>query len=148
MNRVQYSKLLALERKEMLNQKEISDNWVKYIFLLLEETMQHCERNNILFSNLDEFQQVRSTVSSYSVHAIMLTSWIQTLLLRNIANDLRKLSNLLPFDIVYDPLDASAVVSFVLAQEGSDSLASKYGLDRPAEEIHAGERQIPCCQLS
>ena len=55
---MQYSKLLALERKEMLNQKEISDNWVKYIFLLLEETMQHCERNNILFSNLDEFQQV------------------------------------------------------------------------------------------
>lgn len=57
-NRVQYSKLLALERKEMLNQKEISDSWVKYVFLLLEVTMQHCQDKNILFNNLDEFQQV------------------------------------------------------------------------------------------
>ena len=35
-NRVQYAKLLALERKEMQNQKEISDIWVKYLYLLLE----------------------------------------------------------------------------------------------------------------
>lgn len=31
----QYNKLMALERKEMQNQKEISDIWVKYIYLLL-----------------------------------------------------------------------------------------------------------------
>ena len=57
-NRVQYSKLLALERKEILNQKEISDSWVKYIFLLLEVTMERCQDKNILFHNLDQFQQV------------------------------------------------------------------------------------------
>eukprot|EP01036_Dinobryon_divergens_P027893 gene27893-36747_t len=116
-NRVQYSKLLALERKEILNQKEISDSWVKYIFLLLEVTMERCQDKNILFHNLDEFQQ--------------------TLLLRSIANDLRKTSGLMPFDVIYDSFDASEIVSFVLSQEGEDSLAQKFGLQRPAEEIHA-----------
>lgn len=60
-NRVQYAKLLALERKEMANQKEISDCWVRYIFLLLETAMVHCQAGGILFSNLDEFQQVLDT---------------------------------------------------------------------------------------
>ena len=64
-NRVQYSKLLALERKEILNQKEISDSWVKYVFLLLEMTMQHCQDKNILFHNLDEFQQVSMFLFGY-----------------------------------------------------------------------------------
>jgi hypothetical protein len=39
LNRKQYQKLLALERKEMQHQKEISDTWVKYIYLLLESTL-------------------------------------------------------------------------------------------------------------
>ena len=56
--RMQYGKLLALERKEMQNQKDISDCWVRFIYLLLETTMRRCAQENILFSNLDEFQQV------------------------------------------------------------------------------------------
>ena len=34
--RRQYAKLLNMERRELQNQKEISDTWVKYIYLLLE----------------------------------------------------------------------------------------------------------------
>ena len=103
LNRKQYSKLLALERKEMLvhfmrsialysiykilfvyflfynipfniflalfhcsfrdtmlssqNQKEISDTWVKYIYLLLEVTLAKCGQEGVLFHNEDEFSQ-------------------------------------------------------------------------------------------
>lgn len=116
--RMQYGKLLTLERKEMQNQKDISDCWVRFIYLLLETTMRHCTDQNILFSNLDEFQQ--------------------TLLLRKMANELRKSANLLPFDVIYDPLDASAVVAYVASQKDSEgSMYSRFGLDRPADEIHA-----------
>jgi hypothetical protein len=71
----------------------------------------------------------------------------------------------MPFDVIYDSfgnslflivyetkfdflfimsicltiVDASEIVSFVLSQEGGDSLAQKFGLQRPAEEIHAGD---------
>jgi len=92
-NRKQYSKLLALERKEIQNQKEISDTWVKYIYLLLEVTLAHCKEKNILFHNEDQFSQ--------------------TLLLRRKANELRALINLPPYEVVYDPLDASAIVAFL-----------------------------------
>jgi len=116
--RMQYGKLLVLERKEMQNQKDISDCWVRFIYLLLETTMQHCKDESILFSNLDEFQQ--------------------TLLLRKKANELRKMANLLPFDVIYDPLDASAVVAFVASQKDQEeSMFTRFGLDRPADEIHA-----------
>ena len=53
----------------MQSQKEMSDNWVKYIYLLIESTLEHCMNNNILFHNLDEYSQ--------------------TLLLRQEANKLR-----------------------------------------------------------
>ena len=89
-NRKQYSKLLALERKEMQNQKEISDTWVKYVYLLLETTMGRCEKEDKLFFNLDQFAQ--------------------TMCLREVANDLRAEQGLPAYDVVYDPLDAEIIV--------------------------------------
>jgi hypothetical protein len=89
-NRKQYSKLLALERKEMANQKVISDIWVKYIYLLIESTLRTCEQDGVLFNNLDEFAQ--------------------TMILRKQANVLRAECGLPAYDVVYDPLDASTIV--------------------------------------
>jgi hypothetical protein len=110
-NRKQYSKLLAFERKEMQNQKEISDTWVKYIYLLLEVTMKHCNDENILFYNLDEFSQ--------------------TLLLRQKANDLRKQCNLPPYEVIYDPLDASVIVNRL----SLEPIGVEYGLSTAADEL-------------
>lgn len=78
-NRKQYAKLLTLERKEMLNQKEISDTWIKFVFLLIESTLQYCEENQKLFHNLDEYAQ--------------------TLLLREQANLLRSQCNLPSYEV-------------------------------------------------
>merc|ERR1711871_607965 len=89
-NRKQYSKLIALERKEMQNQKDISDIWVKYIYMLMEVTMAYCKKENILFHNEDTFSQ--------------------TLLLRKNANELRISCGLPSYEIVYDPVDAVAIV--------------------------------------
>ena len=115
--RKQYSKLLALERKEMQNQKEISDTWVKYIYLLLEVTMAHCKEKNILFHNEDQFSQ--------------------TLLLREKANELRALCNLPPYSVIYDPLDAAAIVSFLSAGESTAAKSSVLGatLDVPLADV-------------
>ena len=89
-NRKQYSKLLALERKEMSNQKAVSDTWIKYVYLVLESTMKRCEQDDTLFFNLDQFAQ--------------------TMLLREVANELRAEQNLPAYDVVYDPLDAEIIV--------------------------------------
>ena len=78
-NRKQYAKLMTLERKEMINQKEISDTWVKFVFLLLESTLQHCQENEKLFHNMDEYAQ--------------------TLLLRQQANMLRSQCNLPSYEV-------------------------------------------------
>lgn len=110
-NRKQYSKLLAFERKEMQNQKEISDTWVKYIYLLLEVTMKHCNDENILFYNLDEYSQ--------------------TLLLRQKANDLRKQCNLPPYEVIYDPLDASVIVNRL----SLEPIGVEYGLSSAADDL-------------
>lgn len=116
-NRKQYSKLLALERREMQNQKEISDTWVKYIYLLLEVTMAHCNQNNILFHNEDAFSQ--------------------TLLLRQKANDLRALCKLPAYEVVYDPLDASAIVDYLTNDESISAASSVLGvtIDVPLNDV-------------
>ena len=116
-NRKQYAKLLALERKEMQNQKDISDTWVKYIYLLLEITMHHCKENNILFHNEDQFSQ--------------------TLLLRKMANELRSLCNLPSYDVVYDPLDASAIISNLASGESPVLKSSILGatFDIPLSDV-------------
>ena len=80
-NRRQYSKLLGLERREMANQKAISDTWVKFVYLLLETTMAKCEADDTLFFNLDQFAQ--------------------TMLLREVANKLRADQGLPAYDVVY-----------------------------------------------
>ena len=107
-NRKQYSKLLALERKEIQNQKDISDTWVKYIYLLLEVTLAHCKEKNILFHNEDQFSQ--------------------TLILRQKANELRALCSLPPYEVVYDPLDASAIVAFLARGESAVAQSSVLGV--------------------
>lgn len=109
--RKQYAKLLALERKEIENQKQVSDTWVKYIYLLLEQTMSHCQQQNILFHNMDEFQQ--------------------TILLRQIANSLRKRCGLPEFEVVYDPLDASLIVDKL----SKEQIGVDVGITKPIDEI-------------
>jgi len=91
--RKQYSKLLSLERTEMQNQKMISSTWVKYVYLLLSITTAHCVDKGMLFNNMDEYQQ--------------------TLLLREKANELRSMAGLPPYPVIYDGLDASAIVEQV-----------------------------------
>lgn len=90
-NRKQYAKLMALERKELENQKNISDVWVKYIYMLLESTLASCKSKGVLFHNMDDFAQ--------------------TMLLREQANALRAQCSLPPYDVVYDPLDAAVIVA-------------------------------------
>ena len=78
-NRKQYAKLLSLERREMINQKDISDTWVKFVYLLLERSLAYCEEKEILFHNMDEYAQ--------------------TLLLRSQANIMRSSCNLPPYEV-------------------------------------------------
>ena len=101
----------------MQNQKDISDTWVKYIYLLLEITMHHCKENNILFHNEDQFSQ--------------------TLLLRKMANELRSLCSLPSYDVVYDPLDASAIISTLASGESPVVKSSILGatLDIPLSDV-------------
>lgn len=110
-NRQQYSKLLSLERKEMLNQKAVSDVWVKYIYLLLEETMASCKESDILFYNMDEYAQ--------------------TLYLRKIANKLRQEVGIPPFEVIYDHLDAAAIVGKL----SDTDIGRRAGIHLPAEEL-------------
>jgi hypothetical protein len=109
--RRQYAKLLNMERKELQNQKLISDTWVKYLFLLLETTMKFCTQEGTLFYNLDEFGQ--------------------TMLLREQANMLRVKCGLQPYEVIYDPLDAVEIVSYMINQP----LGLSIGLDKSAEEL-------------
>ena len=110
-NRKQYSKLLALEKKELQSQKEISDTWVKYIYTLLEVTMDTCKKDSVLFHNLDEYSQ--------------------TIMLRGVANGLRKQCNLPPYEVIYDPLDASAIVG----QLSNEKQGIELGLQEPIDDI-------------
>lgn len=110
-NRKQYSKLLALERKELALQKQQSDTWVKYVYLLLEYTMTQCQEKNVLFYNLDEFGQ--------------------TMVLRNAANDLRKLVKLPEYEVIYDPLDASVIVEKL----ANEDIGRRYNLNKEANEL-------------
>ena len=79
--------------------------------------MHHCKENNILFHNEDQFSQ--------------------TLLLRKMANELRSLCNLPSYDVVYDPLDASAIVSNLASGESSVLKSSILGatFDIPLNDV-------------
>jgi hypothetical protein len=111
--KIQYTKLYNLEVREISTQKEISDTWVRFIYLLLETTMAHCKETGLLFHNLDEFQQ--------------------SLLLRAKANDLRAMCGIPAYDVVYDPLDASAIVKQLT--DMPIGLAS--GLTEPSDQLVA-----------
>jgi hypothetical protein len=110
-SRRQYAKLLNMERKEILLQKELSDIWIKYVYLLLESTMRSCASENQLFYNLDLFGQ--------------------TMLLREKADELRKQCNIPPYEVIYDPLDAEVIVQAMM----KDPIALEIGLNKPAEVL-------------
>lgn len=132
-NRKQYSKLLALERRELQSQKDISAVWVRYIYMLLERTVQDCLKRGALFHNLDEFAQ--------------------TVLLRAQANALRAECSLSAYDLVYDPLDAAVIVAKLAADfpevvEDSDEmyrlLESKHGNTLKNVPV-SGHAVLPVC---
>lgn len=110
-SRRQFSRLLNMERRELQSQKEVSDAWVKYIYLLLEVTMERCKKEDTLFYNLDEFGQ--------------------TMLLREEANKLRAQSGIAPYEVIYDPLDAAEIVRKFTSLPIGESL----GLSKPAEKL-------------
>jgi len=133
--RKQYAKLYSLEKREMATQRQVSDTWVRYVYLLMETTMAQCAETGALFHNLDEFQQ--------------------SLMLRQKANELRALCNIPPYDVVYDPLDASAIVAQLsgtpmgLKAGGADTveevvaaLNSKYGKTLRSNAALRGAQQI------
>ena len=97
----------------MQNQKEISDTWVKYIYLLLESTLEQCKEQGKLFHNIDEYAQ--------------------TLMLRQQANKLRKECNLPAYEVIYDPLDASLIVDKL----SHSPLGLKLELSRNGDDIGA-----------
>ena len=111
-NRKQYSKLLALERRELQSQQEQSLVWCKYILLLLETTLADCAAKGVLFHNLDEFAQ--------------------TMLLRQQANALRTACGLPEYPVVYDALDAAVIVDKMahspLLPQGEVSYEEVYAL--------------------
>jgi len=110
-SRRQFSRLLNMERRELQSQKEASDAWVKYIYLLLEATMERCKAEDTLFYNLDEFGQ--------------------TMLLREEANKLRAQSAIAPYEVIYDPLDAAEIVR----KFTSLPIGQTLGLSKPADEL-------------
>jgi hypothetical protein len=110
-NRKQFGKLLALEKKELQNQKDISDTWVRYVFLLLEMTMKQCKDEDVLFHNMDEFAQ--------------------TMLLRKQANVLREMCSLSPYEVVYDPIDAQVIVEKL----GKTPLGLDTDLMQPIDDV-------------
>lgn len=110
-SRRQYARLLNMERRELQSQKEASDAWVKYIYLLLETTMERCKAQDTLFYNLDEFGQ--------------------TMLLREEANKLRAQSDIEAYEVIYDPLDAAEIVR----KFSSLPIGQTLGLSKPAEEL-------------
>ena len=104
-NRMQLNRLETLERQEMKSQKEVSDTWVKYMYLLIEYTLARCRGEDVLLHNLDEFEQ--------------------TLTFRKCANELREQCGIPPYSVVYDPLDAKVIVE----ELSTGSFAQAIGMD-------------------
>ena len=61
----------------------------------------------------------------------MYVEFGQTILLREQANKLRAACSIEPYEVIYDPLDASVIVPYWTTQP----LGKELGLDRPAEEL-------------
>jgi hypothetical protein len=102
LERKQFAKLLALERKQLLHQKHVSDTWVRYLYLLLEHTMAHCTQGKVDFRSLGGPEQAR--------------------LLRDAANDLRARCGLPSCDVVCEPADAELIVSRLAAQDPATNM--------------------------
>lgn len=74
--------------------------------------MSYCEENQILFYNMDEYEQTK--------------------VLRTVANELRRMVKLPEYPVIYDPLDASYIINNLPA----DSIYyQKYNLNRNADDI-------------
>ena len=147
----------------MLGQKEISNTWIRYIYLLLEAAIRDCQANDTLFYNLDGQLKCLVYISNTMLYYILLlyvnsicgiiyyalsffyillffiydimcaacAEFGQTILLREQANKLRAACSIEPYEVIYDPLDASVIVPYWTTQP----LGKELGLDRPAEEL-------------
>jgi len=118
-NRHQYSKLLALETKELRTQQALSETWLKYIYLLLETASRASREEGKELSELDSFAQIRA--------------------LRSAANLLRSRVGLSQYPVIYDPLDAEAIVKRI-EEEDIDHMASDLQLtviDLVSEQLEA-----------
>jgi hypothetical protein len=87
----QYARLLQIEEQELLREQQEAAIWMKYMYLLLEFTMKNCEEQDILFPNLDVYEQ--------------------TMFLREVANALRSASGLPEAETIYEPLDAEIIIA-------------------------------------
>jgi hypothetical protein len=103
LERKQFAKLLALERKQLLHQKHVSDTWVRYLYLLLEHTNAHCAREQVDFRSLSGPEQSK--------------------MLQDAANSLRAKCGLPSCDVVCEPADAELIVSRLAAQDPATNMS-------------------------
>merc|ERR1712167_506941 len=77
--------------------------------------MDHCKSEGILFHNLDAFGQ--------------------TMLLREQANALRARCDLQPFQVIYDPLDAGAIVEKLASSDLGKAMGLQESIETLAERL-------------
>jgi hypothetical protein len=111
-NENQLKRLLSLEQKELSDQQRVASSSIKYTFVLLELLRSLCAEKKIDFFQLSEFRQ--------------------TIILRDIANTLRHVSNLLPHDAILDPLETELIIETLIKDEES---TEEYLLHQSWEEI-------------
>lgn len=116
LERKQYAKLLALEQKELLHQKQVSDTWVRYLHLLLSRTLAHCTQRKVDFLSLDEAHQTST--------------------LRKVANELRAQCGLPAYAAVYDPVDAELIVQRLATQDAGCGVSMVAPVEVLAAEMH------------
>lgn len=108
----QYARLLALERNELMRQREVSVTWLKFVYMLLRGAVERCSSNDINFFEQDTTNQ--------------------TALLLQEANWMRERCGLPTFSMIYDPLDAPEM----LAKAKNFASASVLeDLQRPSKEL-------------
>lgn len=96
---------------------------MRYIYALLEVTCAHCAQDKVRFQDLSVAQQ--------------------GLLLRAKANELRARYRLAPYEAIYDPLDASAIVKQLSADPLlSAELHVSESAEEMAQRLHAKYSQL------
>jgi hypothetical protein len=126
LERKQFAKLLALERKQLLHQKHVSDTWVRYLYLLLEHTNTHCAREQVDFRSLSGPEQSK--------------------ILQDAANGLRARCGLPSCDVVCEPADAELIVSRLAAQDPAKNMSPVEALAVKLQDKYGSLLQtVPVC---